>query len=143
MKKIIVILTAILAFCNLYGQNNFHDTQGKVEVNAGGQLQYTLPIALPPGVKSVSPNISLMYLSNSSNGIAGYGWTISGITSITRTGKSIERDGDIKAIQLDYSDSYSFNGQRLILAPNSPAAYGQDGATYVTEKFSNIKIKSL
>lgn len=84
-----------------------------------------------------------MYLSNSSNGIAGYGWTVSGITSITRTGKSIERDGDIKAIQLDYSDSFSFNGQRLILAPNSPAAYGQDGATYVTEKFSNIKIKSL
>lgn len=29
----------------------FHDTQGKIDVNGGGQLQYTLPIALPPGVK--------------------------------------------------------------------------------------------
>ncbi len=37
------------------GTNNFHDTQGNIEVTASGQLQYTLPIALPPGVKSVAP----------------------------------------------------------------------------------------
>lgn len=143
MKKFIILFIGLFAFSSLYSQNSFHDTQGKIEVNAGGQLQYTLPIDLPHGVKNVSPNISLIYLSNSNNGIAGYGWTISGLTAITRTGKSIERDGEIKGIQLDYSDTYSFNGQRLILAPESPAAYGQDGATYVTEKFSAIKIKSL
>lgn len=143
MKKLFIFCINILTFCTLYSQNNFHDTQGKIEVTAGGQLQYTLPIVTPPGVKSVSPNISLMYLSNSNNGIAGYGWTISGLTSITRTSKNIEKDGELKAVQLDYSDYYSFNGQRLILAPESPAAYGQDGATYVTDKFSSVKIKSL
>lgn len=143
MKKLFIFFISILTACSLYGQNNFHSTQGKIEVNAGGQLQYTLPIAVPPGIKSVSPNISLMYLSNSSNGIAGYGWTISGLTSITRTSKNIEKDGELKGVQLDYSDLYSFNGQRLILSPDSPVAYGQDGATYVTEKHSNIKIKSI
>ncbi|WP_185097439.1 FG-GAP-like repeat-containing protein, partial [Chryseobacterium soli] len=143
MNKLFIFFLSILTAFTLYGQNNYHDTQGKIEVTAGGQLQYTLPIAIPPGVKSVSPNISLMYLSNSNNGIAGYGWTISGLTSITRTSKNIEKDGELKAVQLDYSDYYSFNGQRLILAPESPAAYGQDGATYVTEKFSSVKIKSL
>ncbi|CAD7802826.1 hypothetical protein CHRY9390_00984 [Chryseobacterium aquaeductus] len=143
MNKLFIFFISILTTCTLYGQNNYHDTQGKIEVNAGGQLQYTLPIAVPPGVKSVSPNISLMYLSNSNNGIAGYGWTISGLTSITRTSKTIEKDGELKAVQLDYSDYYSFNGQRLILAPESPAAYGQNGATYVTEKFSSVKIKSI
>ncbi|WP_411811346.1 RHS repeat-associated core domain-containing protein [Chryseobacterium scophthalmum] len=143
MTKLYIFFISILVACTLYGQNNFHDTQGKIEVNAGGQLQYTLPIAVPPGVKNVSPNISLMYLSNSNNGIAGYGWTVSGLTAITRTSKNIEKDGELKAVQLDYSDYYSFNGQRLILAPDSPATYGQDGATYVTEKYSSIKIKSL
>ncbi|MET2744004.1 SpvB/TcaC N-terminal domain-containing protein, partial [Staphylococcus caprae] len=54
----------------------FHDTQGKIEVNGGGQLQYTLPIALPPGIKSVAPQINLGYASGSGNGIAGYGWNI-------------------------------------------------------------------
>lgn len=119
---------------------SFHDTKGNMEVNGAGQLQFTLPIALPPGVKSVAPQINLAYTSGSGNGIAGYGWSISGITTISRVGKNIGKDGEIKGIQLDYSDYYSFNGQRLILKSGE---YGKDGAEYVTEKYSNIKIKSV
>ncbi|WP_228400743.1 RHS repeat-associated core domain-containing protein [Chryseobacterium taeanense] len=119
---------------------SFHDTKGNIEVNGAGQLQFTLPIALPPGVKNVAPQIDLVYTSGSNNGIAGYGWNISGITSISRIGKTIEKDGEVKGIQLDYSDYYSFNGQRLILKSGE---YGKDGAEYVTEKYSNVKIKSF
>ncbi|AZB18817.1 type IV secretion protein Rhs [Chryseobacterium indologenes] len=119
---------------------SFHDTKGNIEVNSAGQLQFALPVALPPGVKSVAPQISLVYTNGSGNGIAGYGWNISGITSISRMGKNIEKDGDVKGIQLDYSDYYSFNGQRLILKSGE---YGKNGAEYVTEKYSNIKIKSV
>lgn len=119
---------------------SFHDTKGNIEVNGAGQLQFTLPIALPPGVKSVAPQVNLVYTSSSGNGIAGYGWNLSGITSISRSGKTIEKDGEIKGIQSDYSDYYSFNGQRLILKSGE---YGQDGAEYVTEKYSNVKIKSV
>ncbi|PKF74808.1 FG-GAP-like repeat-containing protein, partial [Chryseobacterium sp. PMSZPI] len=119
---------------------SFHDTKGNIDVNGAGQLQFTLPIALPPGVKSVAPQVNLMYTSGSGNGIAGYGWNLSGITSISRIGKNIEKDGEVKKIQLDYSDYYSFNGQKLILKSGE---YGKDGAEYVTEKYSNIKIKSF
>jgi len=118
----------------------FHDTQGNIDVNGGGQLQYTLPIALPPGVRSVAPQINLIYTSGSGNGIAGYGWTLSGVTAIARMGKTIEKDGEVRGIKLDYSDYYNFNGQRLILKSGN---YGADGAEYLTEKYSNIKIKSL
>lgn len=109
-------------------------------MNGGGQMQYTLPIALPPGVKSVAPQINLIYTSGSGNGIAGYGWSLSGITSISRMGKTIDKDGEPKSIQLDNTDYYSFNGLRLIL---KSGIYGADGAEYVTEKYSNVKIKSL
>lgn len=119
---------------------SFHDTKGNIEVNGAGQLQFTLPVALPPGVKSVAPQVNLVYTSGSTNGIAGYGWSVSGVTAISRIGKTIEKDGEIKGIQLDYSDYYSFNGQRLILKSGE---YGKDGAEYVTEKYSNIKIKSV
>ncbi|PWN65327.1 RHS repeat-associated core domain-containing protein [Chryseobacterium viscerum] len=119
---------------------SFHDSKGNIEVTGAGQLQFTLPIALPPGIKNVSPNMSLIYLSNSGNGILGYGWTISGITTISRSGKNIEKDGELTNVKLDYSDYYSFNGQRLILKSGE---YGKDGAEYVTEKYSNIKIKSI
>ncbi|QQQ73183.1 RHS repeat-associated core domain-containing protein [Chryseobacterium indologenes] len=121
-------------------QQSFHDTKGKIEVNGGGQLQFTLPIALPPGVKSVAPQLNLIYTSGSGNGMAGYGWNLMGITSISRMGKNIDKDKEAKEIKMDYSDYYSFNGQRLILKSGE---YGKDGAEYVTEKFSNLKIKSL
>ncbi|MGK6343254.1 RHS repeat-associated core domain-containing protein [Chryseobacterium sp. DT-3] len=119
---------------------SFHDTKGNIEVTGAGQLQFTLPIDLPQGIKNVSPNMSLIYLSNSGNGISGFGWTISGITTISRSGKNIEKDGELTSVKLDYSDYYSFNGQRLILKSGE---YGKDGAEYVTEKYSNIKIKSV
>lgn len=118
----------------------FHDTKGIIDVNSNGQLQYILPIALPPAVKTVAPQINLQYNSGSGNGIAGYGWTISGITSISRMGRTIDKDGEIRSIQFDYADYYMFNGQRLIL---KSGAYGKDAAEYVTEKYSNIKIKSV
>ncbi len=119
---------------------SFHDTKGEIDVTQSGQLQFTLPIALPPGVKSVAPQINLVYTSGSSNGIAGYGWNVSGITSISRIGKTLEIDGFTKGIQLDYSDYFTFNGKRLILKSGQ---YGRDGAEYVTEKYSNVKIKSV
>jgi len=119
---------------------SFHDTKGNIEVNGAGQLQFTLPIALPPGIKTVAPQINLVYTSGAGNGIAGYGWNLTGITSISRMGRNIDKDKEAKEIMMDYSDYYNFNGQRLILKSGE---YGKDGAEYVTEKFSNLKIKSL
>ncbi|MBF6642930.1 hypothetical protein IVN40_01895, partial [Chryseobacterium indologenes] len=81
-------------------QQSFHDTKGKIEVNGGGQLQFTLPIALPPGVKSVAPQLNLIYTSGSGNGMAGYGWNLMGITSISRMGKNIDKDKEAKEIKM-------------------------------------------
>ncbi len=70
---------------------SFHDTKGNIEVNGAGQLQFTLPIALPPGVKSIAPQVNLVYTSGSSNGIAGYSWNLSGVTTISRVGKNLKK----------------------------------------------------
>ena len=143
MKRFSLLLTLLFGCSVFFSQSNsnpFHDTQGNIEVNGSGQLQFSLPIALPPGIKSVAPQINLMYISGSSNGIAGYGWNLSGITSISREGKNLDKDGKAEGIQLNYEDIYRFNGQRLILKSGE---YGKDGAEYVTEKYSNVKIKSI
>ncbi|REC63441.1 type IV secretion protein Rhs [Chryseobacterium pennae] len=145
-RKIKLFLTFILSCISILGLSqttppqSFHDAKGNIEVTQAGQLQYTLAIDLPPGIKNTAPNINLVYVSGAGNGLAGYGWNISGLTSISRVGKNLEKDGVKKAVQLDYSDYYSFNGQRLILKSGE---YGKDGAEYVTEKYSNIKIKSV
>ncbi|WP_250254947.1 RHS repeat-associated core domain-containing protein [Chryseobacterium sp. Marseille-Q3244] len=145
-KKIKLFSTFILSCISILGLSQtsppqkFHDTKGNIEVTQAGQLQYTLPIDLPPGVKNTAPNMSLVYVSGAGNGLAGYGWNISGITSISRVGKNLEKDGVKKAVKLNYSDHFSFNGQRLILKSGE---YGKDGTEYVTEKYSNTKIRSI
>ncbi|NAW51166.1 hypothetical protein GNY06_07180 [Elizabethkingia argentiflava] len=60
------------------GNIPFQDTQGTIEVDVNGQLNYSLAIALPPGIKSVAPQINMVYTSGGGNGIAGYGWNLSG-----------------------------------------------------------------
>ncbi|BFO64666.1 FG-GAP-like repeat-containing protein [Chryseobacterium sp. KCF3-3] len=136
-----LVLSFISVFCfSQTTTTNFHDTKGDIEVSRVGQLQFSLPIDVPPGVKTVSPQVSLVYNSESGNGIAGYGWSISGITAITRSGKTIENTGEVKGLQMDFSDYYSFNGKRLVL---KSGVYGKDGAEYVTEKYSNTKFKSI
>lgn len=137
--KIRLLFISIFLFILSTAQNKFHDTKGELEVNSGGQLQFNLPIALPPGIKSIAPQIDLSYTSGSGNGNAGYGWNIGGITAVSRVNKNIEQDNEVIGIQSDFNDLYSFNGQRLILKSGE---YGKDGAEYVTEKYSNLKIKS-
>jgi RHS repeat-associated protein len=126
------------------GTGNFHDTKGEIAVGGDGQLQFSLPIALPPSINGVAPQMNLFYTSGLGTGIAGMGFSLSGVTSIKRIGKNIEKDGESKAVQLDYTDFYEFNGQRLLLkTPGTPTTYGKDGTEYVTEKFSTLKIKSV
>ncbi|WP_288444082.1 RHS repeat-associated core domain-containing protein [uncultured Chryseobacterium sp.] len=140
-KKIQIFSSLVLSFISIFClSQNFHDTKGNIEVNRVGQLQFSLPLDLPPGIKTVSPQVGLVYNSETENGIAGYGWSISGITTISRTGKNIENEGEVKGVQMDFSDYYSFNGKRLVL---KSGVYGKDGAEYVTEKYSNTKFKSI
>lgn len=144
MKKIYFVLLITLGILH-YAQPSVHDTQGNIEVNVDGQLQYTLPIETPPGIKSVAPQINLIYTSGTGTGIAGYGWNISGLTSISRMGKTIEKDGEFQGIRFNNNDFYSFNGQRLIYKSggSGPVNTGVNGALSTTEKYSNIKVKAV
>jgi RHS repeat-associated protein len=126
------------------GTGNFHDTKGEIAVGGDGQLQFSFPIALPSSINGVAPQMNLFYTSGYGTGIAGMGFSLSGVTSIKRVGKNIEKNGESKGVQLNYTDFYEFNGQRLLLKnPGDATAYGKDGTEYVTEKFSTLKIKSV
>ena len=58
-------------------------TQGTFNVSAAGTATYNIPIKPAPGLKGMTPNISITYNSNGGQGIAGLGWNISGISVIT------------------------------------------------------------
>ena len=115
-------------------------TEGQLSVSLSGAATYSIPIAVPPGINGVVPQVSLVYNSQGGNGLAGYGWNISGVSAITRIPRTQFHDGVVGGVNLDANDRFALDGQRLILKTGT--IYGAAGAVYETENFSNLKITS-
>jgi len=113
-------------------------TKGEFSVNQG-TANYSLKIDVPPGVAGMEPKLSLNYSSGSGNGYMGVGWSIGGVSAITRCSQSRAVDGDNHKFGVTYNrnDRFCLDGQRLILVSG---AYGTDGAVYRTEIDSYSKI---
>lgn len=132
-RNILYFVFLLLVFSYSKAQQVYlSDTKGELTVNGMGAANYKVPIALPPGIKDVAPQIALTYSSSGNNGIAGYGWNIVGISSITRIGTRIDLDGYVDGVDFDANDQFALDGQRLI----------KDGNQYYTENYSNLKIES-
>jgi RHS repeat-associated core domain len=83
-------------------------------VDANGRMTYSLPLELPPGVGDIVPQLGINYNHGAANGILGYGWQISGLSSITRSPGSLYHDSKIEGIDFDSTDRYDLDGMRLI-----------------------------
>ena len=129
---------------SLAGELPPHDpTVGKLAGSAGtsgGAASYSIPIALPPGRRGMQPSLSLSYSSRAGNGIAGMGWSLSGLSSLHRCPATIEQDGMIGPVSLTNADKLCLDGQRLI--PTS-GTYGALGTVYDTELESFVRVTQL
>ena len=98
-----------------------------------------MPIAVPPGTAGMVPALSLQYSSQSGDGIAGLGWTLSGLPSISRCPRTLAQDTVHGGVNYDSNDRFCMEGQRLIYVSGG-SGYGTDGSQYRTEveSFSEI-----
>lgn len=119
--------------------DGINETAGELSVSLTGGASYNIPISVPPGINGIEPQVSLSYNSQGGNGLAGFGWNISGVSVITRIPSTKFHDSNMDGVDFDLQDRFSFDGQRLILKSGT---YGGDGAQYETENYSNIKITS-
>lgn len=117
-------------------------TKGSLSVSLTGGATYDIPIAVPPGINGVIPQLSLNYNSQSGNGLAGYGWNVSGVSVITRIPSTKFHDGIMDQVDFDALDRFSLDGQRLMVKNGTSGTYGADGTQYETENFSNTRITS-
>lgn len=109
----------------------------KWEVSPAGAFIYEIPFRLPPGVSDVQPKLSLSYNSQSGNGLAGMGWSLSGLSVITRCPRTMASDGVRGAVNMDSNDRLCMDGQRLMLQSGT---YGAEGAIYATEIYNGARI---
>lgn len=83
------------------------------DVAATGAFQYSVPLRIPPGIKEMVPNLAITYSSQGGNGILGTGWSLSGLSTITRGVPTIFHDQWIAPIDFNLDDVLFLDGQRL------------------------------
>lgn len=110
-------------------------SQGEFRVSESGSATYRMPVPLPRGIAGLTPQLALNYDSGNSNGHLGMGWSLSGLSAITRCRKTLEQDGKTSA----KGDRFCLDGQRLIAVKGS---YGANGTEYRTEIDSQTKVVS-
>lgn len=97
---------------------------------SNGSSVYNIPISVPVGTNGMEPGLSVVYSSMGGNGILGQGWSLSGLSVITRVAKNHYMDGKVSGVNLDIEDAFSLDGQRLILVDG---INGVQGAVYRKE----------
>nr|WP_281383179.1 polymorphic toxin-type HINT domain-containing protein [Microbulbifer rhizosphaerae] len=103
---------------------------GSFSSTDNGAGSYRIPIKVPPGIAGMAPSVSIAYSSQNGNDVAGMGWSVRGVSAISRCPANREVDGFKGAINYDDNDRYCLDGQRLIAVKG---AYGQHLSEYRTE----------
>ncbi|MFC5050071.1 toxin TcdB middle/N-terminal domain-containing protein [Rubritalea spongiae] len=138
MKRINVLaIVAYLFTSTLWGENLVGSLGGELNVTNTGAATYSLPISVIDGVAGMAPNLSIDYDSTSGNGLLGKGFTIGGLSSITRMATSMDVDGYHDGIDFDDNDRFALDGQRLVCISGT---YGLDNSEYATEIDSFVKV---
>ncbi|MBO4596145.1 MAG: VCBS repeat-containing protein [Bacteroidales bacterium] len=80
-----------------------------------GGLVYNIPVPTAAGVKG-APAISLAYNSQGGNGLAGYGWNIGGLSSISISNKNHYYNGVVAPANIaDTTSFYTLDGDPIVL----------------------------
>jgi RHS repeat-associated protein len=144
MGKFYITFSILIISLFSFGQSTeVGVTEGELSVSLSGAATYTIPIAVPPGINGIVPQINLTYNSQSGNGGAGYGWNIAGVSAISRIPATKFHDDVIDGVDFNALDRFALDGQRLIVKSGTSGTYGADKTIYETESFSNIKITSF
>jgi hypothetical protein len=120
--------------------------KGSLSVGGDGTASYSLPIDIPKGTAGMEPKISLGYSSGAGNGIAGLGWSLGGLQTITRGASSAAKDGAYDPMDFDVDalegtkDRFFLNGERLVCITGK---YGAAGSVYRTEIDSFARITAV
>lgn len=91
---------------------------GTLDVSSTGAACYSVPIQMPDGIGGLKPQIAVTYNNQSGNGLLGWGWNLSGLSSVTRVGAGNYFDGLNSAVSLD-DNYYAIDGKRLLFCYNA------------------------
>ncbi len=113
---------------------------GQFRVNESGAASYSASIKVGAGTAGVAPQLAINYSSQGGSGLLGKGWSLSGLSSISRCRQTLGQDGAAKAITWSAEDRFCLDGQRLVVVSGN---YGDPGSTYKTETDSFVTVTAI
>ncbi len=114
-------------------------TSSEFNVNESGAATYSIPITVSPGTAGIQPNLSIAYSSQGSNGLLGMGWSLGGLSAISRCPATLAQDNFIDPVDFDDNDRFCLDGERLMAVQG---IYGEDSTIYYTEQNTFKKVVS-
>jgi RHS repeat-associated protein len=117
-------------------------TPGNFNVTDGGAAAYGVQLIIVPGTAGLQPSLGISYSSQGGNGLMGLGWSLQGLSAITRTSQTLAQDGQVKGVSYTDEDRFNLDGERLVTIVDADP-YGGDNTEYRTEQNAFYKILSL
>jgi virulence plasmid B protein len=87
---------------------------GALQVAEDGSANYEIPIEVAPGRLGMQPSLALRYTSRAGVGLAGFGWSLAGLSVIDRCGSTVGADGQSRPVKNDGQDHWCLDGLRLV-----------------------------
>lgn len=112
---------------------------GNFQVSPTGAARYSAPLSVPPGVAGLTPQLAIEYSSQGVDTYMGPGFSISGLSQITRCPSTFANDGAVYGINFNGNDRFCLDGQRLTTA----GSYGAINAYYRTEIDGFSRVQSV
>ena len=115
-------------------------------VTDDGANTHTIPIEVPAGRAGLQPTLALTYSSRSGNGLLGVGWSLSGMSQISRCRNNLRRDHQALPVRFAATDKFCLDGLPLIQVAGANAAGGAVGQAEfrtVPDSFSKIIAERL
>jgi hypothetical protein len=134
-KSLVLATSALCLPLWIAAQNSA--TPGEFQVTDAGASSYTIPLYTAPAAGNLDVKLALQYNSQSGNGVFGVGWSLTGVSSITRCPRTIAEEGERVGVKNNATDIFCLDGQKLRAVAG---AYGAAGSEYRTAIDSYSKI---
>lgn len=117
--------------------------EGTFDVPLSGSATYAIPLKIPPGTAGTQPKLSLVYNSQAPASSMGVGWSVSGLSKITRGPKNQRTDKIVHGVDFKNTDAFYLDGQRLIPTGKSGVWVGKPTSEYVKEIDDQTHIRAV
>ena len=118
-------------------------TPAQFRIAESGAATYAIPLFAVAGTAGVTPQLSLNYSSQGGDGPLGMGWSIGGLSAVSRCRATRESgdfivggvatDGNPAPVNFTTTDRYCLDGQRLLPSDDGIACPAVAGMTEVRQ----------